>query len=163
MPATEMLNTSDHLNHQPASTQPVHQLGGQLRCTWSTLVTSPSRPVTVTSSNIIITSMLSSHFNRWPRYTSPVLGSHVTVRPMPSCSNFLRCRSSRRLHFCIKFQRDVGQLLLDVTNDFALGCCRERVALFCQDLYHVFCEITSRVVAIMLASKNESTWVKLGC
>ena len=121
MPATEMLNTSDHLNHQPASTQPVHQLGGQLRCTWSTLVTSPSRPVTVTSSNIIITSMLSSHFNRWPRYTSPVLGSHVTVRPMPSCSNFLRCRSSRRLHFCIKFQRDVGQLLFDVTNDFTLG------------------------------------------
>ena len=56
-----------------------------------------------------------------------------------------------------KVQRDVGQLHLDVTNDFALGCCRERVASFRQDLYHIFCEITSRVVAIMLAGENEST------
>ena len=56
-----------------------------------------------------------------------------------------------------KVQRDVGQLLLDVTNDFALGCCRERVASFRQDLYHIFCEITSRVVAIMLAGENERT------
>ena len=59
---------------------------------------------------------------------------------------FLVLTFSRRLHFCIKVQRDVGQLLLDVTNDFALGCCRERAASFRQDLHHIFCEITSSKV-----------------
>lgn len=50
----------------------------------------------------------------------------------------VRLLESRRrgsgLHLLLKVQGDVGQLLLDVTNDFALGGGGERVTTLSQDL-----------------------------
>ena len=66
--------------------------------------------------------------------------------------------SSPKTAYGFKVQRDGGQLLLKNTNDFALGCCREKMASFRPDLYHIFCGITSRIVAIMLAGDNAVSW-----
>jgi len=47
------------------------------------------------------------------------------------------------LHLLLEVQSDVGQLLLDVTNDFTLSGGGKGVATLGQDFHHVVCEITS--------------------
>ncbi|KAJ0000756.1 hypothetical protein NQD34_005776, partial [Periophthalmus magnuspinnatus] len=47
------------------------------------------------------------------------------------------------VHLLLEVQGNVAQLLLDVTNNFPLGCGGERVATLCQDLHEVVCEVAA--------------------
>ena len=68
----------------------------------------------------------------WATETFVSDGDDLTIRQL------VRLLESRRrgsgLHLLLKVQGDVGQLLLDVTNDFALGGGGERVTTLSQDL-----------------------------
>merc|ERR1719317_233194 len=57
---------------------------------------------------------------------------------------FLQARAAGSgLHFLFEVEGDVGEFLLDVTDDFTFGGGGERVATFGQDFHHVVCEVTS--------------------
>merc|ERR1712217_650533 len=47
------------------------------------------------------------------------------------------------LHLGVIIQCDVRQLLLDIAYNLALRGCGEGVSALCQDLHHVFCEISA--------------------
>ena len=52
-------------------------------------------------------------------------------------------RLSSLLHLLIEVEGNIGQLLLDVTDDFTLGGGGERVATLSQDLHEVVSQITT--------------------
>merc|ERR1719198_2359876 len=52
----------------------------------------------------------------------------------------------RLLHLSVEIQGDVAQLLLHVTDDLALGCCREGVTTLSEDLHHVLREVAARKI-----------------
>ena len=58
----------------------------------------------------------------------------------------LRVALGRRLHLRVEVQGDVAKLLLNVANDFSLGGRREGVAALCQDLHHVFGQVSTSQV-----------------
>ena len=66
---------------------------------------------------------------------------HLTVRKFVALLHAAARRGAR--HFGFEVERDVGEFLLDVANDFAFGGRRERVAAFGENLHHVVGEIAS--------------------
>ena len=71
-------------------------------------------------------------------------GDDVAVGELVALLEGRRLRSG--LHLLVKVEGDVGELLLDVADDLALGGRRERVATLRKDLHHVVREVASRKV-----------------
>ena len=69
-------------------------------------------------------------------------GDHLAVGQLVRLLERRRLR--RRLHLLVEVEGDVGELLLDVAHDLALGRRRERVAALGEDLHHVVREVASR-------------------
>ena len=72
---------------------------------------------------------------------------------------FERRRRCRRLHFLVKVERCVAQLLLDVAHNFALGGGGERVAALGQDLHQVVGEIAAGNVEPQARVRQHVTFV----
>ena len=54
------------------------------------------------------------------------------------------------LNFLLKIESDVAQFLLDITNDFSLGGCAERISTFSENLH----EVVSKIAAGKIETKN---------
>ena len=68
-------------------------------------------------------------------------GDHLTIRQLVGLLE--SGRGSSGLHLLLEVKSDVGELLLDVTDNLTLGSGGERVTTLGQDLHHVVSQITT--------------------
>jgi len=63
------------------------------------------------------------------------------------------------LNLCLKVKCNIAQLLLDISDNFALGSGREGVAAFRQDLHEVVCQVTTSHVDSGNCVRKSETFV----
>merc|ERR1711988_736232 len=68
-------------------------------------------------------------------------GDDVTVWQLVGL--FLVAALARRLHLCVEIQGDEAELLLHISDDFALSGRREGVATLSKNLHHVLGQVAS--------------------